>query len=106
MLKIFGRRGQSVMEYVVVITILVGALLAMQLYFKRGVQGRMKTSVDSIGEQYDPMTTETDIDQRLSGVTTTTIRVEEVGVLGKETIRVDNSVMLETKGGNTRVDAY
>lgn len=106
MSKISGRQGQVAMEYVAVVIILVGALLAMQLYFKRGVQGRMKTSVDSIGEQYDPRTTETDITQRVQGVTTTTISVQDMGALGKETIRVDNSIMIENKGGTTRVDAY
>ncbi len=99
-------RGQMLMEYVAIIIILIGALLAMQNYFKRGIQGRMKSSIDSVGDQYDPMTTDTDITQRAQGRSVTTITVEEVGAGEKQTMRFDNSSMTETKSGTTRVDAY
>ena len=47
-----GRAGQSTLEYAVVIAVIVGALLAMQVYIKRGVQGRFKQASDDIGEQF------------------------------------------------------
>lgn len=102
--KIFKRQGQLAVEYVVILTIVVGALLAMQMYFKRGIQGRIKASADSVGEQYDPLTTEGSITQRVSGETVTTISVQDTAV-GKQTMRSDTSVLTETKGGYTRVDA-
>ncbi len=106
MFKKLGCWGQTSLEYVAVIIILIGAFLAMQNYFKRGIQGRMKSSVDSVGEQYDPMKTETDIIQSVTGNVTTTVRVED-GVSGaRETTRVDDSIMTEIKSGTTRVDAY
>ncbi len=46
------RRGQSTLEYAVLVIIIVGALLTVQNYIKRGVQGRLKSSTDDIGDQY------------------------------------------------------
>ncbi len=104
MVKIFERKGQLAVEYVVILTIVVGALLAMQMYFKRGIQGRIKSSTDSVGEQYDPLTTDGSIRQTVSGETVTTISVQDTDV-GRQTMRSDTSVLTETKSGFTRVDA-
>jgi uncharacterized protein (UPF0333 family) len=46
------RRGQSTLEYAVVIAVVLAALLAIQVYVKRGVQGKLRSSADSIGDQY------------------------------------------------------
>jgi len=48
------RRGQSALEYGVLLTIIVAAIIVMQVYIKRGIQGRFKESADDIGEQFDP----------------------------------------------------
>ena len=48
------RKGQSTMEYAILIIIIIGALLAVQVYIKRGIQGKMKSSADDIGQQYSP----------------------------------------------------
>ena len=48
------RRAQSTLEYALIIAVVVGALIAMQVYVKRGVQGRLKSATDDIGEQYSP----------------------------------------------------
>ena len=34
------------------IIIIIGALLSIQVYIKRGVQGRLKSSADDIGDQF------------------------------------------------------
>lgn len=47
-----NKRGQSTLEYAVLIIIVVAALLSIQVYIKRGVQGRLKSSADDIGDQY------------------------------------------------------
>ena len=47
-------KGQSTIEYAMLIACLVAALLAMQIYIKRAIQGRMREASDSIGEQYAP----------------------------------------------------
>ncbi len=48
------RRGQSLWEYVAILGIVSLAVVAMQVYFKRGVQGRLKDLADSqiSSEQY------------------------------------------------------
>lgn len=46
------RKAQSTMEYAVLIIIVIGALLSIQQYLKRGLQGRMRQAADDIGDQY------------------------------------------------------
>ena len=52
-----NKKGQNTLEYAVVIAVIVAALLAMQNYIKRGIQGKMKASTDDIGEQFSPQYT-------------------------------------------------
>jgi len=47
-------RGQSTLEYAVIIAVVVGGLMAMQYYIKRGYAGRLRASSDEMGEQFDP----------------------------------------------------
>lgn len=54
MRKCFSKRGQSTLEYAVLIVVIIAALIAMQVYLKRGIQGRMRESSDQIGEQFSP----------------------------------------------------
>ncbi len=49
-----GRKGQSTLEYAVLIIIIIAALIAIQTYIKRGVQGRLKSASDDIGDQFSP----------------------------------------------------
>ena len=55
MLKLLNKRrqkGQSTLEYAILIIIIIGALLSIQVYIKRGIQGRLKQATDDIGYQY------------------------------------------------------
>ena len=54
MRRLLNKRAQSTLEYAVLIAVVVGALVAMQIYMKRGVEGRMRSSTDNIGKQFDP----------------------------------------------------
>ena len=45
-------KGQSTLEYAVLIIIIIGALLSIQAYIKRGIQGRLKQATDDVGEQF------------------------------------------------------
>ena len=57
MLKYFNNRrkkGQSTLEYAILIIIIIRPLLSIQVYIKRGVQGRLKSATDDIGEQFSP----------------------------------------------------
>ncbi len=50
--KLNNRKGQSTLEYGIVIAVIVGALIMMQVYIKRGVMGRLKQSTDDVGGQF------------------------------------------------------
>ncbi|MGA2775798.1 MAG: hypothetical protein ABSE81_07060 [Candidatus Omnitrophota bacterium] len=45
MLKLM-RRGQSTAEYAIVIGLVIAAAVAMQVYVKRGLQGKIKVATD------------------------------------------------------------
>ena len=40
------RKGQSTAEYAIVIGLVIAAAVAMQVYVKRGIQGKMKDATD------------------------------------------------------------
>ncbi len=73
------KKAQSTLEYALIISVVVGALLAMQVYVKRGLQGRLRSAADELGEQYSPgyttgtistTVTTTSTENLSSGVTT------------------------------------
>ena len=76
------------METAVLILVIVGALIAMQIYLKRGIQGRLRGGVDSIGEQYDPQATSSSftINHISNATTTTNTTTQEKTVSGGYTI--------------------
>lgn len=99
------KKGQSSIEYSVILIVIIGALLASSNYFKRGVQGRWKTSVDELGDQYDPRTANSSVLHRvLSNTVTTLISIDTP--LGLQTTRIDQTNSFETKQGSIAVGAY
>lgn len=48
-----GRRAQSTLEYAVLLAVVVAAILGIQVYSKRAVQGRLRQTADQIGAQWD-----------------------------------------------------
>lgn len=50
MLKRWNKRAQSTAEYAILIAVVVGAVVAMQIYVRRGLQGRVKDIVDNVGD--------------------------------------------------------
>ena len=48
------RPGQSTLEFTILIIIIIGVFLSASDYVKRGIQGRWKSAVDDLGDQYDP----------------------------------------------------
>jgi uncharacterized protein (UPF0333 family) len=69
----FNRRGQSTLEYAILILIVIVALLAMQTYLKRGVQGRVRESTDNIGEAYSPAYTTSEFELTSTSTTHETV---------------------------------
>lgn len=55
LLKKKGNKGQSVLEYVILIIIVIAALLLMQSYMARGTSSGLRESVDQISRlQFEP----------------------------------------------------
>lgn len=99
------KRGQTSLEFVAVIIIVLGAFLAIGNYFKRGIQGRWKTAVDEVGEQYDPRVANGDVSRILSANSSTAVTSVDVPG-GSYTIRTDQSESTDIKRGFIRVGAY
>ncbi|MBI3991045.1 MAG: hypothetical protein HY350_02740 [Candidatus Omnitrophica bacterium] len=59
-------RAQSVFEYAMVVACLVAALIGMQIYIKRSVQGRLKSAADDTGEQYSALRTRSSLTQTIT----------------------------------------
>lgn len=101
------KKGQTAIEYVVLIIIVIGSFIAIQNYVKRGVQGRWRDAVDGLGDQYDPRYANTSIRHTLISTTNTQIlAVDDVDGSGYWTQRTDDSTMTESKTGSTTVGAY
>jgi len=64
------KKAQSTIEVAALIVILVAALLAVQIYIKRGFQGKYRELADNVGEQYDPLKTTS---TRITTVETTSV---------------------------------
>ncbi|MDD5080351.1 MAG: hypothetical protein PHH68_08560 [Candidatus Omnitrophica bacterium] len=82
-----NRKGQSTLEYAIIVSVVIGGLLVMQHYIKRGYQGKLKSASDDMGEQFDPdaytanfnITQSSKVKQTVnSGVTTTTHQEDQI----------------------------
>ena len=69
------KKGQSVLEYAVIIVAVVGSLIAMQAYIRKGLQGRLRSTADQLGEQYVPKHTVSDMTITQSSNTTTVTNI-------------------------------
>lgn len=46
-----NKKGQSIIEYAVILGLVVAGLTAMQVYIKRGLQAAIKVAADELGPQ-------------------------------------------------------
>ena len=83
-------KGQTFIEYMAIITCVIAALLAMQFYIQRAVQGRLRSAADQIGDQYAPT--------EVTGRMTTTINRETL-----TTVTTDVPVVIQGVGGNAKL---
>ncbi|MBM3250503.1 MAG: class III signal peptide-containing protein [Candidatus Omnitrophica bacterium] len=89
------KKGQTTLEYAILIGVVAAALIAMQVYLKRGYQGKLRASADDMGDQFSPeLTTYTFTTNSLtnsneavgSGTTTTTINNQFSNRYGNEEV--------------------
>ena len=61
------RKGQSILEYAILLAVVIAVLLIMQAFVKRGYQGSLKSSADKMGEQFSASGTTTKEEQAMTG---------------------------------------
>lgn len=66
----FTRKGQSILEYAILLAVVIAVLLIMQSFVKRGYQGSLKRSADSMGEQFSASGTTIKEEQKMVGAQT------------------------------------
>lgn len=101
-----NKRGQSTLEYAILISIVIAALVAIQIYMKRGVQGRLRQASDDIGEQFDANKTTSSY---TTGRTGKTIEVTTAGVTNTyagAAYHPNATDEVVTRSGNETVDAW
>lgn len=85
---------------------MIATLITMQGYIKRGFQGRWKSAVDDLGEQYDPRAVCSTIVYSQSSNSIASVRVldhtSQSGISGKYTLRNDQVQSSETKPGRRK----
>ncbi len=55
------KKGQSLLEYGVLFCVVLSSLLIMQYYVRRAYSGRLKAEADSVGMQYAPKNTSSNV---------------------------------------------
>ncbi len=88
-----NKRGQSTLEYAVLIIVIIGALISIQVYIKRGVQGRLKDSSDQIGDQFSPGNTNVIVAEKV-----TSNESQQFGIAGQG---VQTSTLLNAETTNS-----
>ncbi len=99
-LCLFWDRAQATFEYAIILAIVAGALTAMQVYFKRGIQAGVKICSDELGGQRKGLGEKIDLESGISPgestpsthrtVTESTVRLQiEKGE--KRTLSIDES---------------
>ena len=104
------RKGQSLLEYTILMIIIVAAFMTMQVYIKRGFQGRWKQASDDLGDQYDTTAFNSNVRYTLNSTTESTVcavyGVSYNGDVGMITYREDKATTIEKKSGTSHLNAY
>lgn len=96
------KRGQSILEFSLVICALIAAFIGMQVYMTRGMQGKLRSSADELGQQYDPRNIRSSVTTTQTGTATTKSTTKQVGS-GSETTTETKSDITETRVGTENV---
>ena len=99
------KKGQSALEYTVVIVIAVAALLAMQVYIKRAFQGKLRQAADEVGGQYAPKATTSDITIKMESTIKTNTETKKVGGEYVTTTTTNVESQTDTRKGYETVGA-
>jgi hypothetical protein len=67
-----NRKGQSTFELSLTIVVVIAAVIAMAIFMKRSVMGKLRDSGDQVGGQFTPLSTVNDYTRTYTGQRTTT----------------------------------
>jgi uncharacterized protein (UPF0333 family) len=107
-----NRKAQSTLEYAILIFVVVAAILTMNIYLKRGLQGRLRASSDDIGEQFSPsytgsnQTTTRDTESREQIGTNTVVATYGVGATKRDFIKDATTRIGTEKVGNVSAETF
>jgi len=99
-------KAQITTEYAVVLAIVAAALLAMQVYMKRGIQGRIRDLADQLSPtQYEKSSTVSNSTVIQSGNTILSYKYGAASIQSNETInkRSNETIGPETELVNQRI---
>lgn len=107
-----NKKGQSMLEYALLLGVVIAAILIMQVFVKRGFQGGLKDSADKMGEQFSGGNTTISQTRTMSGNQTieeTTAGTAGVGLNtfatgAKDTIAAKAYSESERTGGETATE--
>ena len=95
-----NRKAQSLIEYALILGAIIVAVLFMQLYVRRAVQGKLREASDDMAPQFSPaakynfnVTTNSKITEKMdeaTGKVTTKYDKDETSRSGNETLQADN----------------
>jgi Flp pilus assembly pilin Flp len=94
-----AKKGQSLIEYSLILGAIIVGILFMQLYVRRAIQGRLRDASDQIGDQFSPSAkynlnitrdSKTIESTDATGQTTTTFEYDTTTREGGETLKADN----------------
>jgi len=94
-------KGQSTLEYVILLGFVIAALIAMGVYMRRGTEGKLRESTDQIGEQYDA--------QNTTSLYTTVSHMKQTEVVvkgGGTTTTIEPGDNTQNKTGNETIMAW
>ena len=97
LIKLRKKMAQITLEYAVLAVVVIGALLSIQAYLRRGIQGKIKSSTDDISsEQYDTERT------TYNSVRTTTSNVRDTSThIGSRTTLLSPETTTSNMTSNT-----
>lgn len=95
-----NHKGQNTAEYAIVIALIIGAVIAMQTYVKRGLQGRMKDATDKVATDTSDLGTTKQYEPYYSEQSMTTAQKSTQDVTTAEgQAKVENTTQESTRQG-------
>ena len=97
--RLSKKRAQTTLEYAILIGVIVAGLIAMQVYLKRGFQGKLKEGADTMGQQFSPGHT-------TANYTTNTFTNSTETVDNSQITKTDIHLQETNRVGNEAVDKF